>query len=234
MIHVNRFLWFFPFVSFIASYAIFYYFLSPSSFETPCLIGKNLTNALQILSDHNLNARVLSQKEDSTLVPGTIINQIPVPARKIRAHQSVYLVISKLPPTKIVPDFHKKTKDEIERMAAENNILVSYHYFSHHYPAHSCIGQIPEPNQPLIDNRMIIYLSQDTSHKPIVLPSFKQRLVTEVQSFLDEHSIKYTIIHAHPAEATHQCKRCKVIDQKPLAGSLLDLKKPFQVHLYVT
>lgn len=230
---INRLFWVLPFLSFIASYLFFSYFLGPYSFETPCLIGKELINALQILSDHNLNARILSQKEDTTTAPGTIISQVPATARKIRAHQSVFLVVSKLPEPRLVPDLRKKNKEEIEHFATEHNITINYYYFSHHYPAHTCIGQIPETNQPLIDNRMIVYLSQDNKHKPTLVPSFKQQLVSQVQSFLDEHAIKYTIIHARPVESTHQCIGCKIIDQKPLAGSLLDIKKTLYVQLYV-
>jgi beta-lactam-binding protein with PASTA domain len=229
---LKQFLWILPFFCFLGSYFLFHCLLTTTALTTPSLIGKQLQEAIQILSDHNLNARILSQKEDNDLTQGTIINQMPAPHRKIRPHQSVFFVISKKSPQKMTPDFQQKNKQNIEKIASDEAISLKILYLPSNYPINTCIGQIPNPHQPLVDHRMTVYLSGGSATKPVILPSFKNRTMAEVSPFLTENTIKFITIHAKPIEPNHMCN-CTVTDQKPLAGSLIDLKKPLTVQLYV-
>ncbi len=232
MISTKHFLWTLPFFCFLATYFIAYWFLTPQHFLTPSLIGKPLQEALHILSDRNLNTRIITQKEDKDLASGTIISQIPEANRSIRAHQSIFLVISKQPKQKVAPNLLQKSKETIEKMALDQEIKVKYHYLPSHYPENSTIGQIPSPNQPIVDNKATLYLSQGSGNKPVLLPSFKKKLINEVVTFLEENKIKFNILHTKPIDPNHTCKSCIVIDQRPLAGSLIDLKKPLTIQLH--
>lgn len=200
---------------------------------TPSLIGKQLQDAVQVLSDHNLNARIVSQKEDNDVAAGTIISQIPNPSCKIRPHQSVFFVVSKKTPPKKAPLLLQQDRKTLEKIASEQSIILKTHYLPSHYPHDICIGQIPNAEEPLPDNRITAYLSGGSALKLVLLPDFKKRPVSEVTSFLGENNIKYHIFHAKTLTMGHDCKHCLVIDQKPLAGSLIDLKKPLNVQLYV-
>lgn len=233
MTDIKYFLWPIPFFCFLLSYFAFYYFFASSPTITPCLIGKTLQDGVQILSDNNLNARIISQKEDHDCNPGTIISQIPTEQRTIRPHQSVFLVISKKPAPKIAPSLFQKNNAECEKIVAQDGLSMKKYYFISNYPEHSCIGQLPSAGQPMPDNRIIAYFSMGSSTKPAIVPLFKKRLLSEVTSFLTEKNIKYHTIHARPVEATHVCTHCVVLDQKPLAGSLIDVRKPLTIQLYV-
>jgi hypothetical protein len=230
--NIKHFLWILPFFCFIGSYFVFHYLLAPPPLMTPALIGKQLQDAVQSLSDHTLNARIVSQKEDNDLAAGTIISQIPGPCCKIRAHQSVFLVVSKKAPLKKAPLLLQQDRKTVERIATEQEIVVKIHYLPSHYPHNICIGQIPSFKEPLPENRITAYLSSGATTKPVILPDFKKHPVGEVTSFLTENNIKFHIFHAKPTNPTHECKHCLVIDQKPLAGSLIDLKKSLTLQLY--
>ena len=79
---------------------------------------------------------------------------------------------------------------------------------------------------------MIVYVSSG-EQKPVILPSFKGMYVNDVMQFLESHGIKTTIFHAKAFGANHICSSCTVLEQKPLAGSFIDLQKPLTVYLYV-
>lgn len=199
----------------------------------PALLGKPLSETLQILSDLNLNARILSQKEDNDLIEGTIISQMPSAQRKIRPHQSVFLVISKKSLQKKAPNFLQKDKATIDKIAQEQSLLLKIYYIPSNYPQDYCIGQFPSPQQIIFNNRMIIYLSNSCSNKLVILPSFKQHNVLETTEFLTEKEIKFSLSHSNHIDDNHSCKNCRIFDQKPLAGSLIDLKKSFLLQLNV-
>ena len=233
MIRFKHFLWTIPFICFLGSYCILHCLLATNALLAPSLIGKNLQEAVQILSDYNLNARIISQKEDNDLAPGTILSQMPAAHRKIRPHQSIFFVVSKKTVQKTTPSFLQKNKTDIEQMAKEQGISLKLHYLASHHPENSCIGQLPAPQEPLPDHRMTAYLSSGSTSKLVILPSFKKRPITEVGSFLTEQGIKFNAIHAKPIDTSHNCKHCIVVDQKPLVGSLINLKKPLTIQLFV-
>lgn len=227
----KHWIWLLPLICFFGSYFIFHCFFSSHHLSTPSLIGKQLPEAIQLLSDCNLNMRVLSQKEDDDLAPGTILSQLPSAQSSIRPHQSLFVVLSKKAEQKKAPHFLQKKRFNCLEIAEKQNILVKI-YETSHITEDICIGQIPEPGQPLIDNRITLYISQCLS-KPILLPSFKKRPVEEITTFLTERCINFSIVHAKPVDQLHSCKNCIVTQQKPLAGSLIDLKKPLTIQLFV-
>lgn len=231
MTSIKNWVWILPLICFYGTYFAFHCFFAPKILITPSLIGKQLPEAVQILSDIHLNMRILSQKEDTELTPGTIISQTPSAHSSIRPHQSIFVVISRQAEQKKAPNFLQKRNDDCNKIA-QNNELVVKTYQVPYFIDDICIGQIPDPHKPLHDNRISLYISKEPS-KQFVLPSFKKRTLEEVTEFLTEKGIKYTVTHAKHIEAQHSCKNCSVIQQKPLAGSFIDSKKPLTIQLFV-
>ena len=76
---------------------------------------------------------------------------------------------------------------------------------------------------------MILYLSAN-NHKPFIWPDFRGRELDEAVSFLEQHEYSPKIIHN-----TQKNDGTFIIDQRPIAGSLIDLQndtKPL-VQLYI-
>lgn len=231
MTFFKHIIWTLPLICFFGSYYTLYYFFSPSALAAPSLMGKQLPEALQILSDNNINMRILSQKEDNDIQSGTIISQIPSPKSSIRPHQSLFVVITKQAEQKKTPNFLNKKTTECFDLAQKEALYIKT-YKVPYLLDDMCIGQLPIPNQALHENRITLYISTHPS-KPSLLPSFKGRSVKEVSEFLTENNLKYTVLHAKQNDTRHDCSKCIITQQKPLAGSLIDLKKPLTLQLFV-
>ncbi len=202
--------------------------------RTPSLVGKRLDEAVAILSDNNLNLRLLAQKEDADLAPGTIISQTPSAQQKIKPRQSVYLVLSKKPLELLAPHLLAKSTDERKALLATMPIRIKEFQVPSTYPKGFCVAQDPGPQQSIENNQIMLYTS-DGGNKPIIWPDFTDKLVSEVQEFLQSHGINPEIMHHLPPNEAHTCATCQVIEQRPLAGSLLMLnpENPLRVQLRV-
>ena len=202
--------------------------------QTPQLVGKNIIEVSEILSNHNLNLRILAQKEDADLPTGTILNQTPPTPQRIKPHQSVFLVLSKKPPLMQAPLLVHKSRTAITQELAHSNIRTKACYLPSPYPHDSCIAQIPAAGESLPTNRLMLYFSA-SANKPIIWPDFTRKPVADVVEFLENHRIEPHITHVATHKAHHTCDTCSVVDQRPLPGSLitLDAKHPPYVQLYV-
>jgi len=198
---------------------------------TPSLVGMQLPDAFSVLSRHNLYPRILQEKEDSDIPAGTILSQTPAPLTKIKPQQSVFLIISKPAPLPRAPHCINAPKKTILTQTQARGIRTKLYYLPSIYPIDHCFAQYPAPNQVVTDNSMLIYLSAG-NRKPVLLPNFKQLTVQEAKEHLATHPVTLQITHVRPAPA-HECSACIILDQRPLAGSLiaLDDAKPLQLNL---
>ncbi len=229
----KKFFWLVPFFCFILTYFILHKIFSIAPFATPSVIGKPIQEALTILAEHTLNSRLISQTEDNDLPAGIVLSQQPLAHQKVRPYQTVFLTISKHKERIPAPDLTHKSLTFIKNYLEKDGISFKSFGLMSPSPQSSCIAQLPQPTELLgEDKKMIIYTSLGMN-KPVILPLFKGYAVDEVVQFLNEHTVKTTLFHAKPVAPEHRCLFCKVIEQKPLAGSIIDLKKPLTVQLYV-
>lgn len=230
---MKHFFWILPFIFFLAGYYSMHTIYHTDEMPTPSLIGMQLPDAFSVLSQHTLYPRILREKEDSDIPAGTILSQTPAPLTQIKSQQSVFLVISKPTPVPRAPNCINVSKKAILSAAQARNIRVKTYSLPSIYPIDHCFAQYPSANQPIVDNTMIVYLSAG-NRKPILLPNFKQLTVHEAQEHLDKHPITLHTTHTTPTPH-HNCSSCIIVDQRPLAGSLiiLDDAKPLQLNLQV-
>jgi serine/threonine-protein kinase len=228
---INRLIWLFPFIFFLAGYYSMHIIYHTDEIPTPSLIGMQLPDAFTLLSQHNLYPRILREKEDSDMPAGTILSQTPAPATQIKPQQSVFLVISKPAPLPRAPNCVNASKKAVLREAQARNIRTKLYSLPSIYPLDQCFAQFPSANRPVTDNTMIAYLSAG-NRKPILLPNFKQLTIREAQEHLIGQSITLQITHTRPAPP-HECSSCIILDQRPLAGSIvtLDESKPLQLNV---
>lgn len=187
---------------------------------------------MSILAQSKLNARLIRQKEDPDLQEGTILNQIPSAGQLIKPHQTIFLVVSRHPQRENTPLLKGKfNKDCIDILRKRK---IRYHAFSLQAPQPKdlCIAQIPEPDQPLSTDGVTIYFAAD-SNADVIFPDFVGYSVHEVSQFLAEYGIKPQIFHLNRSVENHSCSGCIIKEQRPLAGSFVNLKTPFLVQLKV-
>jgi len=231
-IKTNDVLWVLPFLAFLTGYFLLGHFLYIPSTETPSLIGRNINYAAKVLSEHNLNLRIIAQKEDGDLPEGTIISQTPAKLQKVKPQQSVFCVVSCQVQSTHAPDFLMHTAKQVQELIKKEKIKSKSYWLASNQPEGLCIAQIPSAHEPLDQQTMITYFSAGNK-KNVLVPSLKNESVENVKEFLESCGVEYTVQHTKSISADHHCSNCIVKDQKPLAGSLVDTSKSLHVQLQV-
>lgn len=233
MLQLSRFLWLMPFASFIFGYLLVSFLHTQPVLHTPAITGKPLDQAVLILSESNLNIRVVGQKEETQLPEGTILSQTPAAGSTIKVQQALYVTIAKKPLPLAMPlligKSHAQAIAELEKLSLHAKI---YH-ISSDQPEGTIIAQFPDQGFSTHEQSIILYAAKDPE-KPIIMPSFKQRPLEQVISFLELNGITPTILHTQTTP-DHRCTNCVVVDQRPLAGTFFkrSKEKPLQVQLQV-
>lgn len=220
-------LWIIPFLFFLVGYLSLSFVLHHDEIEIPSVVGKQLNEAFTLLSNHQLTIRLLDHKEDADLPDSTVLSQIPAPGQRIKVRQTVFLALSKQPKPPIAPLFQGKQQHEIIQEARTANIRLKTYYLESNYPYESCIAQIPQAGDPIADKTMIIYLSKGNS-TPIIWPNLIGKPINQVQEFLESHHITPHIQQHSPPQDGFLAENARVIDQRPLGGSIISLD---QKHL---
>ena len=227
---LKNFFWLLPFASFLAGYLILSLIFDRHDVETPNLVGKQAQEALMVLSACNLNPRILTQKEEPDLPVGTIVSQSPGAGKIIKANQSVFLVISRKPGKIKVPVLVGKTVNDIEQMAEKEALQLKQYQLMSNYPAGRCFGQSPVAGGTLDEKKIMAYISAG-NNVPVLMPDLKGKAVTSVLEFLESHGCAVQVSHNAPCDEAHVCSDCIIIDQRPMAGSLVLLTGTIPLHV---
>lgn len=197
------------------------------------MIGKNINYAAKVLSEHNLNLRIIAQKEDADLPEGTIISQTPAKQQMVKPQQSIFCVVSSQAQSTHAPYLLNNSINQAHELLKKEKIRNKSYWLASKYPEGTCVAQIPSAQEPLQQQSMVTYFSTGNK-KTVLFPSLKGEPVDDVIEFLDKYNTKPSIQHTRSVDANHQCINCIVVDQKPLAGSLIDLSKPLRIQLEVS
>lgn len=229
---MRSFLWLMPFASFILGYFLISLLIKQPSLQTPAVIGKTLDQAVVLLSQSNLNIRIVGQKEDAQLPEGTLLTQTPAAGNIIKEQQALYVTVSKKPIPLAMPHLIGKTETQAFAELEALGLSGKIYKIAHQLPADTIIAQSPNPGESASSHPIILYVATETD-KPILMPNFKNRPLDEVISFLELQGITPTILHT-PVPPDHRCTNCIVIDQRPLAGSFVkNTSGRIQVQLQV-
>ena len=229
---LSAILWLLPFLSFLAGYALVYKFSHRETVQAPTVVGLPLSQAVKILSKYTLNARILAEKEDNDLPEGSVITQSPLPGQKVKAHQSMFLVVTCHAEKSHAPLLSGLTLTEAQARAQENNIRLKTHYLQAQLPHNTCIAQDIAAQEELDTPTLLAYVSQGTTSLRI-FPLLKQKKVSTVTQFLKNYGIK-AIIRSADGQPVTPTKNLQVIEQYPVAGTLVDIKKLPSVHITVS
>lgn len=230
---MKQFTWFIPFLCFLTGYYSMRFIYHTHQIETPSLIGMQLPDAFRTLSEHNLYPRILQEREDSDLPSGTILGQTPAAKTQIKPQQSVFLIISKPAPLPRAPLCINASKKSILTQTQARKIRAKIYSLPSIYPIDHAFAQYPAANQ-IVNDTMIVYLSAGT-HKPVLLPNFKNLTIQEAKEHLAAQPITVQTTHIRPTPP-HDCSSCVILDQRPLPGSIiaLDESKPLALNLQVS
>jgi beta-lactam-binding protein with PASTA domain len=222
----------FPFLAFCIGYLCLQFFITETVVQTPDLIGKDILQATKICSDLKLNLRIIAEKEINDAVPGTIIKQNPLQQTLIKAHQSIFIVVTKLADPIIAPTLIGKNMPQIEEICAKQKIKHRAYFLPSNVPAGQCFAQMPSELQILPAKKISSYIS--TGHEnQYLFPDFSNIPLHEVLHFLQEKNISYDVFYKDQKLSAPYKKNYVVSYQKPLAGSLISLNNKLYVQLQV-
>jgi beta-lactam-binding protein with PASTA domain len=226
-------IWILPFIAFCIGYFSLQFFIADNIVQAPDLVGKDILHATKMSSIKKLNLRIIGEKEVADAIPGTIIKQNPLPHKLIKTHQSIFIVITKLPTPMVAPMFINKNQLQIEAICKEKNIKNRVYLLPANYPIGQCFAQIPSADQPLESKKMSSYISMGN---PILylFPDFTGIDLQEVLIFLEAYNISYDIFYKDQKISIPLKQNFTVLYQKPLAGTLVVPNNKLYVQLQVS
>ena len=222
-----------PFIGFLSGYLFLHHYLQKTTITTPSLIGKSLYEASVVLAQKNLGLRILQAKEDPLLPEGTIILQLPLPHQLMRPHQCIFVTISKKPQPDRAPDFLGKNHHQITVDASDTQLALKCIWLKSSYPQGTCFAQYPAPGDTVTNRKIISYLS--SGKDPLyIIPNLKGLPCGPVQEHLTKQKIQVELYDStstlcNPDDSTD----LKIVNQSPLAGTIVDLSKELCMQLQV-
>jgi len=224
---LKSYIWLIPFLSFIGGYLGAHILFSSPRVEVPNLVGSSITGAIRQVSDKHLNIRILTEKEDSDLLPGTVIHQKPTAHQKVKPYHAVYVILSKKPSRKKTANFlgkdRTKAQKELERESSPYKIFS----IPSSQKSGIIIGQYPQPEHEL-KGPLKLYAAQHQKQH-FVFPRLIGKQLGAVKEFFDTHDIPL-----HVNTTRNSCTDTMFIkEQRPLPGTLISLEEPPHVQLLV-
>ena len=221
-----------PFLAFCTGYLCLQFFMTEQIVQTPDLIGKNILQATKICSNLKLNLRIIAEKEMSDAEQGTIITQNPLQQSAIKAHQSIFIIVTKLPEPIMAPNLINKNITSIEQLCAEKGIKHRAYFLPSALPAGQCFAQMPSENNPLETKKMNSYISigHPSQH---LFPDFTNMPLQDVVHFLEDKNISFDIFYKDQKITAPYKKSFVIVYQKPLAGSFVSESNKLYVQLKV-
>jgi beta-lactam-binding protein with PASTA domain len=214
-------LWTAPFLSLVAGYVSMRMLITPATIKAPLVSGISIEVACKILADHNIAMQIIQYKVDPDTPHNTVINQTPAAHHTMRPHQTMFLTVSQEPVAQKTPDFYQKNSDAIKNMAIPFGIKVYCYPLKVPFCKQQCFAQYPAAHSPLKQRSAIVYIASQESD-PVIWPKFIGKRLDEVLLFLEKFSITPHISYA----SVHDQGLVQfVIDQRPIAGSLIDFKE---------
>lgn len=229
---IDSFLWIVPFLFFIAGYTTLSLIRANQHVAAPALIGQSVGNATLTLAQQHLNFRVLAQKQDNDLPDGTILSQVPSSGQLMRSNQSVFCVISKKTTSIAAPNCVGISVAHAQTCCSALTITPHIYYVPSSLPAHTCVAQSPLAQEPINDRSIILYCAAPSSSL-IVLPSFIGVPLSDAISALELNQIKPLVMHTKNHAIIDTKNKYAVVEQKPLAGSILDINSLHSIQFLV-
>lgn len=228
----KNFLWIFPFLFFALGYFVLYFLFQKNEIVTPNIIGKDLYSAIKLLAENRLSFKLLREQEDMDLPEGIILDQIPKAGQKIKSTQNILITVSKKPAPLLAPEFLGQKQEEIVKKSTKLGIQTKSFWVKSFYPTNTCIAQSPCSGQRVNEKKMIVLLSGGQENLYIV-PDFKGQKISQLQDLFKKENVNFEVFHLHSVENNHICLECRVVDQKPISGSIIDLSKKLFIQLQV-
>ena len=145
-----------PFIGFLCGYVLLFMVMHNQVISVPNVVGKNVYDALLVLSAKNLGIRLAHERIDDILPEGTIMQQIPAAQSSIRVHQPIFVTVSKQTPRPTAFYTGDQTYEQILKRSEKLSLKLKTVWFQITFPQNKVLGQYPLAGKEISDNTMTI------------------------------------------------------------------------------
>ena len=221
---------FIPFACFALGYLSLALIYRPKPLPCPSFVGKTIAQTAGAISSIPLNMRIIEEHVHDHLPIGTIVYQRPQAGQMIKPHQTLFLVISRKSTVIEVPSFIHLSQPEAIELAKRKNFRCKYYMLESIEPSGTIIAQYPGPGTLCEDKNIILYTSNGGT--PLrIMPSLKGLTREQAQELVFSFP-NITIKEIHNEAKNKQPYKDLIENQKPLAGSIINVDKPTIVYVY--
>lgn len=217
-----------PFISFFGAYFIVRALSMHQTFDTPNVMGMPLDAATKKLVHHHLNIRLIGERIDDHLQPGTVIEQDPPAGQPVRPNQSIYLLLSKQSDKPLVPNLKGRRLAEIQKIAQEHKVRLKIHRIPLADTVHeSCLFHIPVVGEPFLQE-LQLYLAVKPTEE-MVVNNLHGMTLAQVARLTQQKGIELSVHHLLPQDEWYKPEDLIVINQQPCSGTILATMQHLQV-----
>src|SRR3990167_4118794 len=119
-----------------------------------------------------------------------------------------------------MPNLLGKNKADVCNILEKEKVKAKKYYLTN-CPSY-CFGQHPSSKEDVPKEKAILYFGSNTP-KPCLFPNLKGIEIGQAIDFLKLHELEPTV-YRRGKEKENYCKDAIIIKQKPIAGSLVNLK----------
>ncbi len=194
--------------------------------EVPSIVGKDIREAVLVLSEQNLGLRVAGRKFSSEIPQDIIISQLPPPQVKVRKDRTIEVVISEGRQVVVIPSLIGKrvreAKVDLSRKGSKINTM-SYVY------SKAAQGEIVAQDPParISSSRkegLDILVSLGPRSPQFYMPDFRGKKLGGGTDLLEKLPLNIGKIKEVPFAGEEGI----VLSQSPLPGSQIDAEAPVE------
>jgi eukaryotic-like serine/threonine-protein kinase len=128
----------------VVALGLAWFFLAGDQAQVPNVAGMKSADAVRALENAGFKLGTTTQSKDSTMVPGSVISQIPAGGTKAKKGTAVDLTVAAAPALIPVPDVKsREASAAAEEIKAAGLVAAPYSDYSTASPAGTVFGQIP-------------------------------------------------------------------------------------------
>ncbi|MEA1964271.1 MAG: PASTA domain-containing protein [Candidatus Aerophobetes bacterium] len=199
----------------------------PEKIEIPSVVGKDIVEALLILSKQDLALKVIEKRSSSQIPKNIVISQSPSPEVKVRKGREIRVIISKGAEEIGVPLLLGKKLREAEiYLSREGLKLEKVSYASSKSSSGEILAQDPPPEVEISRERGVNVLVSLGKREPhFCMLDFREKKLEEAKALLEKIPLNVSKIR----EVSSLEREGVIIGQSPAPGSKVSSKTSIEI-----
>ncbi len=189
------------------------------SVTVPDVVGKDLSEALEILNGRSLNLKILEKKFNNRVPSGIIIFQVPANGEQVRKNRAVKVVMSMGSEMVSMPDVTGMQIRQARMILRKAGLETGWEATVHHHKIsrNYVIAQgLDSGSQVKRHTRVPLLVSRGPFKSALIMPDFIGRDINSVQKIIKEMGLEPGVITVSRGQ---RFKPGTIIKQDPPLGS---------------